>query len=280
LVKIDAAVLDAILAPELAGVGPEAPPPNKLLVWGFAPPNKPVPAPALDVEVAVPPKRPVPELLGVAFAGPPNMLLLVGAPDAPPNRLLVAGPAGGGPAGVVEPPKLKVFDGAGVVDPAGAPVAAVFGERPPPNVEGAGVFRAPKSPPVAGAVVPVLLKTEGADVLGAAGFAAKGFTAALPVLPVPKGVDVLEPGFEAAFPLNIELGCADPVLAPKLPKDGALEVVAPPNIEGVPELGVPEFAVPPNNPPVFPPPAPAPELGAPPNTEEAPVVVPIPLKRG
>jgi hypothetical protein len=53
----------------------------------------------------------------------------------PPNKLLVVCgaellPVGGGPAGVVEFPKLNCLDGAGVERPAGAEVVVA---SPPPN---------------------------------------------------------------------------------------------------------------------------------------------------
>jgi hypothetical protein len=171
--------------------------------------------------------------------------------------LLVAGfgawlfSIGGGPAGVVEGPKLKVLVGAGVVDPAGAEVEALFAEGDPKTLGVAGVFRLPNIPPL-GAGAGLFSLFAGVDAPLSSFFCCpklkplpdpKGVLDAFavekippdtlevfvvvadfpnipptaggfPVLPPKReGVEAPEPGFEPGLFPKID-GCAPPAVAP------------------------------------------------------------------
>lgn len=243
------AVVGATAGTEVAGVD-EPRLLNKLLdPPGFAP-NRP--------EVAEAPAKGEALLAGVCAGSEGLDAPNIGVCEpAEPKRLLPAGfeglSIGGGPAGVVELPKLtKGLLGAGVVDPAGADVEAL---ELAPNIDcPAGLFRPPNklgvdAPPVLfSLLVPGLdtppsslfspkLKvppTEGVDWLVVppknepvvpvvpAGFPKAPPAGAVPVL-LPKidGVDVPEPGLEPVAPAPKNDGAGGfPVLEapPRLPK--------------------------------------------------------------
>jgi hypothetical protein len=247
------AVVGRAVGPEVAGVD-EPKPLNKLLdPAGFAPPNRPP-------EVAEAPANGEAPLAGV-WAGSEGL-------DAPnsgvcepvePKRLLPAGfevlSVGGGPAGVVELPKLKKgLLGAGVVDPAGADVEAFVDELPLNILCPAGLFKPPKRlgvdvPPVLfslpaaavdaplssffcpkvkapspkdGVDWPAPPNSEPAPPVVAAGFPKAPAAGAFPVLlPNSDGVDAPEPGLDPEVPPPKNDGAVElPVLEvlPRLPK--------------------------------------------------------------
>lgn len=251
-------VAGGMLVPELVDVEPRlvnSPPP----LVGFAPNSPPLagaevegvelggaglnsPLVGVDVEGV--------ELGAAVLNSPPLAGVEVGGfvPKSPPeagavdpNRVLPAGFvvglfAGGGPAGVVEFPKLN-GGFAGVLVPA-ALFPAVF-----PNILGGAVlFRLPNIDPEAGAE----------DVLFAGGFevAFSSFFPRLPKLKVGAAVP--------AFPNRLGVDVPEVVggLAPNIPPAGVFPVLLPkrPGVEA-PEVGFEAVFPPPNiPPPVFAPP--------------------------
>jgi hypothetical protein len=155
------AVADVAAGPEVAGVD-EPRLLNMLLDRaGFAPNKPPEGAGALPKGEA---------LLAGVCAGPE----LFNAPNngvcepVEPKRLLPAGlevlSVGGGPAGVVELPKLiNGLVGAGVVDPAGAVVEAFVDELPLNMLCPAGLFKPPNNLGVDAPPVLFSLFTPGVD---------------------------------------------------------------------------------------------------------------------
>lgn len=246
------AVVGVAAGPEVAGVD-EPRLLNKLLdPPGFAP-NKP--------EVAEAPAKGEALLAGVC-AGSEGL-------DAPnigvcepvaPKRLPPAGfevlSVGGGPAGVVELPKLvKGLLGAGVVDPAGADVAAL--ELVPNIFCPAGLFRAPNKLGVGAPPVLFSLLAPGVDAPPSSFFCPKLKPAPNEgvELAVPPNNEPVVPVVPTSFPKAPPAG-AVPVLLPKgdgvdVPEPG-LEPVAPaPKKDGA--GGFPVLEAPPrllNRPPV------------------------------
>jgi hypothetical protein len=256
------AVIGVAVGPEVAGVD-EPRPLNKLLgPAGFAPPNRPS-------EVAEAPVNGEALLAGV-WAGSEGLDTPNSGVCEPvgPKRLLPVGfevlSVGGGPAGVVELPKLmKGLLGAGVVDPAGADVEALVDELPlnmfcpaglfrPPNMLGvdvppvlfsllaAGLDAPPSSffcpnvkapPPKEGVDWPAPPNSEPAPPVVPAGFPKAPPAGAFPVLlPKSDGVDVPEPGLDPVVPPPKNDGAGGvPVLEvllmlPKRPLDGGCDV--------------------------------------------------------
>ena len=133
-------------------------------------------SPALRVSAALAPKL-NPDPFAASSAGLEPKRLLLDPPVLAPNAEVV----GGGPAGVVEGPKLKGLLGAGVVEPnsgAGAVVAGVLAE------DLSGVPNPPKILPVAG-WPPV--EPAGVVVLCPSLLVAAGLPKLKPVLPPPVG---------------------------------------------------------------------------------------------
>jgi hypothetical protein len=238
------AVIGVAAGPEVAGVD-EPRPLNKLLdPTGFAPPNRPS-------EVTEAPTNGEALLAGV-WAGSEGL-------DAPnsgvcepegPKRLLPVGfevlSVGGGPAGVVELPKLmKGLLGAGVVDPAGADVEALVDELPLNMFGPAGLFRPPNMLGVD--VPPVLLSllAAGVDAPPSSFFCPKA-KAPPPKegvdWPAPPNSDPAPPVVPAGFPKAPPAGVF-PVLLPKsdgvdVPEPGLDPVVPPPKNDGAGRLPV------------------------------------------
>jgi hypothetical protein len=146
--KFPAAAAVEPLASDNAGFAPKRFPPAAGVVLfasdaaGFAPKKFP-PAAGVDPGAAAP---------NAGFVAPPPKSPEPPPPPPPPNRpapgaVAASVLAGGGPAGVVEPPKLNVGLVAGVVEPAGVVDAAppkrllgllAFPNRPPDGVVSAG----------------------------------------------------------------------------------------------------------------------------------------------
>jgi hypothetical protein len=161
-----------------------------------------------------------------------------------PKRLPPAGfevlSEGGGPAGVVEVPKLENgLLGAGVVEPAGAEVEAVVDELAPPKIFcPAGLFRFPNKLGVA--VPPVLLSlfAPGVDAPPSSFFCPNVKAAPKEGVdwPVPPNSEPVPPVVLAGFPNAPAVG-AFPVLLPKsdgvdVPEPGLDPVVAPEKKDG------------------------------------------------
>lgn len=228
--------------PEVGGVD-EPRPLNKLLdPAGFEPPNRPP-------EGAAAPANGEALLAGVA-AGSEGLDVPNSGVWAPvePKRLPPAGlevlSVGGGPAGVVELPKLRngLF-GAGVVDPAGADVDAFVDEPPPNKFSPAGLFKPPNKLGVE--VPPVLFSLFGVDAPPSSFFCPK-----VKAPPPKEGVDWLAPPnsepdppvVPAGLP-NVPAAGAFPVLLPKsdgvdVPEPGLDPVVPPPKNDGAGGLPV------------------------------------------
>ena len=152
--------------------------------------------------------------------------------------LLVAGfegwlfSVGGGPAGVVDAPKLKVLVGAGVVDPVGAEVEALFVEGVPKTLDVAGVLELLKRLPV-GAGACLFSLFAGVDAPLSSFFCCPKLKPPLD----PKGVlDAFAVGKRPPDPPEELVVAAD---FPNIPPEGAFPVL-PPKSEGVeaPEPGL------------------------------------------